>query len=360
MKQPAAEAASSAEYTADVSKRQKRLRRVSHQDIAREANVSRVTVSLVLAGKDQASEETRKRVMEVAQRLRYRPNLLVHGMQSGRTHTVGIIVPASMHFHGQVARGIHDELISQDYVPIQLWVDPATDTKATELEQIHRLVDRRVDGIIIWPADVSVPDVHFREIWQRHIPLVTVDRETTTHADHVGTDEELGGRLVAEHLLSLGHKNIAHLTFPSRTGSVFRRGTSFTKTMEDGGGKVEMILGRTEALDAPLREFFARGSKATAIFTATDVMAMKVYSVALSLGMRIPQDLSMVGYADFPFAADLVPPLTTVRQDPYQMGRLSAKTLLDRVYDRCKSESPQRIHLAPELIVRKSTAAPKS
>src|SRR3954463_7317382 len=107
MKQPVAEAASSAEYTADVSKRQKRLRRVSHQDIAREANVSRVTVSLVLAGKDQASEETRKRVMEVATRLRYRPNLLVHGMQSGRTHTVGIIVPASMHFHGQVARGIH-------------------------------------------------------------------------------------------------------------------------------------------------------------------------------------------------------------------------------------------------------------
>src|SRR3954468_58949 len=160
MKQPAADAASSAEYTADVSKRPiKRLRRVSHQDIAREANVSRVTVSLVLAGKDQASEETRKRVMEVATRLRYRPNLLVHGMQSGRTHTVGIIVPASMHFHGQVARGIHDELISQDYVPIQLWVDPATDTKATELEQIHRLVDRRVDGIIIWPADVSVPDV---------------------------------------------------------------------------------------------------------------------------------------------------------------------------------------------------------
>jgi LacI family transcriptional regulator len=200
--------------------------------------------------------------------------------------------------------------------------------------------------------------VHFREIWQRHIPLVTVDRETTTHADHVGTDEELGGRLVAEHLLSLGHKHVAHLTFPSRTGSVFRRGTSFTKTMEEAGGKVEIITGRTEGLDAPLREFFARtaqGGRPTAIFTATDVMAMKVYSVATSLGIRIPQELSVVGYADFPFAVDLVPPLTTVRQDPYQMGRLSAKTLLDRVFDRAKLDAPQRIHLAPELIVRKST-----
>src|SRR4051794_17369634 len=95
-------------------------RRVSHQDIAREANVSRVTVSLVLAGKDQTSEETRKRVLEVAKRLRYRPNLLVHGLQTGRSQTVGVIMPASMHFHGQVARGIHDELITRDYVPIQL------------------------------------------------------------------------------------------------------------------------------------------------------------------------------------------------------------------------------------------------
>src|SRR5438552_9023454 len=89
--------------------KQQRMKRVSHQDIAREANVSRVTVSLVLAGKDQTSEETRKRVMEVAQRLRYRPNLLVQGMQTGRTYAVGVIVPASMHFHGQIARGVHDE-----------------------------------------------------------------------------------------------------------------------------------------------------------------------------------------------------------------------------------------------------------
>src|SRR5437667_6572952 len=175
MKPQAAEEDKAFRYTDDVpAKRQKRIRRVSHQDIAREANVSRVTVSLVLAGKDQTSEETRKRVWEVARRLRYRPNLLVRGMQTGRTNAVGVVMPSSLHFHSQIARGIHDELVAADTVPVQLWVDPATETKATELEQIHRLVDRRMDGIIIWPADVSVPDMHFREIWQRNIPLVTV------------------------------------------------------------------------------------------------------------------------------------------------------------------------------------------
>src|SRR3954453_6576695 len=99
------------------------MRRASQQDIAREANVSSVTVSLVLAGKDQTSEETRRRVLEVAQRLRYRPNLLVQGMQSGRTGAVGIIMSTSMYFHPQIARGVHDELVKNDYVPIQLWMD---------------------------------------------------------------------------------------------------------------------------------------------------------------------------------------------------------------------------------------------
>src|SRR6476620_2248533 len=121
-----------------MAKREQSFRRVSQQDIAREANVSRVTVSLVLSGKDQTSEETRKRVMDVARRLRYRPNLLVHGLQTGRTHTIGVIMPASMHFHGQVARGIHDELVQRDFVPIQLWVNPAVDTREMELEQVHR------------------------------------------------------------------------------------------------------------------------------------------------------------------------------------------------------------------------------
>src|SRR5215213_5402900 len=104
----------------------KTLKRISHQDIAREAGVSRVTVSLILAGKDQTSEQTRQRVLEVAGRLKYRPNLLVHGMQKGRSQSVGVIMPSSMHFHGQVARGIHDELIAADHVPIQLWINART------------------------------------------------------------------------------------------------------------------------------------------------------------------------------------------------------------------------------------------
>src|SRR3954462_12743480 len=121
MKPPAADAFPALGYTIDVpnssNKRENKLKRVSHQDIAREAGVSRVTVSLVLAGKDQTSQETRKRVLEAAERLKYRPNLLVQGMQTGRTYSVGIIMPASMQFQARIAHGIHDELVVHNYAP---------------------------------------------------------------------------------------------------------------------------------------------------------------------------------------------------------------------------------------------------
>ena len=339
-----------------TTKSERPARRVSQQDIAREANVSRVTVSLVLAGKDQTSEETRKRVLEAAKRLRYRPNLLVQGMQTGRTGAIGVIMPTSMWFHGVIAKGVHDELIEGDFVPVQLWTTPRAHTKELELEQIHRLVDRRVDGMIIFPVDVSVPDVHFQEIWQREIPLVTVDRETTTHADHVGTDEELGGRLAAEHLLSLGHKRVLLVTIPGKTGNMHRRGQSFIKTIEQGGGKVETVSDQADDLHAPLTEALNRPNRPTAVFAAMDTLALKTYRVAAELGLRIPEQLSVVGYADFPFAADMPPPLTTVKQDPYQMGRQAARILLDRILDRAQSAAPHRYHFAPELIVRGSTA----
>jgi LacI family transcriptional regulator len=184
---------------------------------------------------------------------------------------------------------------------------------------------------------------------------VTVDRETTTHADHVGTDEELGGRLVAEHLLSLKHKHVAHVTFPHRTANVLRRGEAFCKVIEKAGGDCQIVQGAAEELVSLIRKVLQQPNRPTAVFTSTDPMAMQAYSAAASLGLRIPQDLSIVGYADFPFARDLWPPLTSVRQDPYQMGRKAAQMLLDRVLERVGNDTPKRVHLKPELIVREST-----
>lgn len=339
-----------------MNDRKNQERRVSQQDIAREAQVSRVTVSLVLSGKDETNPETRQRVLDAAERLKYRPNLLVKGIKTGRSGFIGVIAPVALPFHAQIAHGIHDKLIEAEYVPLILWADAAEKAKTTELEQIHRLTDRRVDGIIIWPLDASVPDVHFREIWERNIPLVTVDRETTTHADHVGTDEELGGRLVAEHLLSLGHRNVAHLTYPARPGSIARRRQAFVEAISAGGGQCAVFEGEPAELSRRAQDIFARGNLPTAVFAATDAIAMKVYRAAAARGLRIPQDVSVAGYADFSFAAELVPPLTTIRQDPYLIGQTAATMLLNRLAPGGGEARPQRMYLKPSLIVRDSTA----
>lgn len=330
--------------------------RVSQQDIAREAGVSRVTVSLVLAGKDQTSADTRKRVLDAAKRLKYRPNLLVQGMQTGRTYSVGIIMPAAMQFQARIAHGIHDELVAANYVPIMLWTSPTAEGAATEIDQIHRLVDRRVDGIIVWPADVSVPDLHFHEIWERQIPLLTVDRETTTHADHVGTDEELGGRMVAEHLMKLGHRHVAHISRDDPPGApLSRRREAFVRRVQELGGTCRVVYGVDEAVAPLLHDLLAMENRPTAIFASSDPIAMKVYKAAAAAGLRIPDDLSVVGYADFAFSADLVPALTTVRQDPYYMGRTAGQMLLDRIFGRAAKRTPIKAYLKPELVVRNST-----
>src|SRR3954447_13472162 len=143
--------------------------------------------------------------------------------------------------------------------------------------------------MIIWPADVSVPDVHFREIWERDIPLVTIDRETTTHADHVGTDEEKGGRLAAEHLLSLGHRRILHATYPNRTGSIAARRAAFIKAVNDAGGTVEVVEAEQAELIPVIRDALAKPDRATAAFAATDPIAMKAYGAAADLGLRVPE-----------------------------------------------------------------------
>ena len=331
--------------------------RVSQWDIAREAGVSRVTVSLVLARKDQASPETRRRVLAAAEKLRYRPNLLVQGMQTGRTGAVGVILPASSQFHSHVARGVHDELVEADCVPILLWAGEGTRARDTELRQIHRLVDRCVDGVIVWPADVSVVDLHFHEIWERNIPLVTVDRETTTHADHVGTDEEVGGRLAAEHLLALGHRRFAFGGFNDRPGPLTSRRKAFQSALKPAGASCQVVYGELPELPGLFRAVLSGPRRPTAIFAGNDSIAARAIRAAYALKMRVPEELSVIGYADLPIAAELTPALTTVRQDAYGMGRLAARMVLDRIVDRVagRDAKPRKEHSRPELVIRSST-----
>ncbi len=317
---------------------------VSQKSIALAAGVSQATVSLVLSGQPVTSESTRKRVLETANRLKYRPNLLVRGMQTGKTRTIGVMAPPLDYYWSEVLYGIHDALAAQDHVPITLW--SAHDRsgpwrrqapQANVLEQVHRLLDRRIDGVILWPPFATVYQQHVTEFSSRELPVVTIDHELPPrfHADSVLSDEDQGGDLVAEHLISQGHKIIGHLAGPGDALWAIARRKAFESAVARRNAMTQVI-----ALEAPpgqpqlavqtVRQLLQRPNRPTAIFAASDLYAKVVYRVCREMGLSIPRDVSVIGFSDDDFSEEMEPSLTTVRQPSYDIGRKAAELVLGR------------------------------
>jgi len=334
--------------------------RVSLKQIAESTGCSLMTVSRALRGRPDIANGTRQRILKVAEKLGYRPNLLVRGLQTGRSGNIALLISPAGGFGSSIVRGAHDELVKQQYLPLLhwQWARGGKETETAERGMLHRVLDRRVEGIIFFPQDDSVPDLYFREVWQRGVPLVTVDRRLPrTHADFVGTDDEAGARMAAEHLLSLGHRQVAHLADNRKHGTFAARRTGFEAAIAKGKGLCRSMEARVpdKAAEAVLKLLRA-SPRPTALFLAADYHAHEVYRAAAELRLRIPEDLSVVGFADLEFAPYLAPPLTTVRQDPYGIGREAARIVVERCSGQHTGKEPVQIRLKPELIVRDSTA----
>ena len=334
---------------------------VTLRQIAAISGVSYQTVSRVLNNQAHLHKpETVKRVKQVADELGYRPNLNARGVQTGHTRTIGVMngIGWQDSYSMQLLIGAHDAIISQDYLPIMLAARPGL---ATELEQIHRLVDRRVDGVILRPVMHEVSDQYLREVVERKIPLVTVDIQVpeSQHVDYVGTDGVAGGRKAAEHLVQLGHRRMVYLTWFGHLIMKKNRLKGFQEVVAqtpDAECKVyDIEFDKTNFGVNRALEILQSDDRPTAIFVSTDDLAKGVYAAAEKVGLRIPEDLSVVGFSDLDFALKMDPPLTTVKQDPEQIGQHAAKLVLKRVEGKLKNDNPEVVLFDPELIVREST-----
>ena len=339
---------------------------VSLKQIAAQTNVSIATVSKVLSGRDDISEKTRQRVLKVAHEMNYRPNLLVRGIQTGKTNSIGVMVPVGADsFFSMIVNGIHSQLQDKGCVPILLWASKRTDgvwEHGTELQAIHQLVDRRVDGLIIRPVEDDASDDYLHEIHDHHLPLVAVDRmlPNSHKADFVGTDDIYGGQLAAKHLLELGHRHILHLAGPSFASTARDRREGFENQIHSCSDVTYEVLADESFTGSQknITQYLKQNHKATAIFAANDLIASKVYSAMTELGLQVGKDISVLGFSDMTFAQYLQPALTTIRQNPLEIGHKAANLIVNR----CKTSkefedySPVQIRLKPELIIRKSTA----
>jgi len=340
------------------------------KDVAKAANVSLAAASRILRGDRQRfGEETCQRVLEASRQLGWRRNLLVNGMQTGRTNTIGVMIPPYDSFWVSVLSGIHDALSAADYLPITVWTGNLDrmphfeEGDAEGLKQINRLLDRRVDGLVMWPTFSLAYYHHFPEFVERRVPVAVIDHYSTV-ADSVETDEEQATAVVADHLLGLGHRRIACLSSretPTQTWAVKRRGSFEAAIGKCPGAKVKswrLNADGSNGLEVA-REILQDELRPTAVFGVSDHEAAFVHRAAAELGRRIPDELSLVGFADLDFAATMDPPLTTMRQKPYQIGRLAAQLIMDRIAGEIDDVAePTTIKVDAELVVRNSTAAP--
>lgn len=324
------------------------------------------TVSLALRDSSLVAKATAEKIRQIAEELRYRPNTLIRAIQTGRSDTVGVLVQPAHEWTARLLIGIQQGLQTEGLLPMLDWLPsypfrPSQPDERSELDVIHNLIDHRVDGIIVYPSDEKVTDLYFKEVWERGIPLVTIDRlAEKTHADFVGTDETAGGRAAAEHLLSLGHRRIAHIAGYQGYGTYAKRRKVFEKTIKEAGAEcITFEAGQFDDGSAAVGQLFALTELPTAVFAAADWFARPIYKKAAELGLSIPADLSVVGYGGLEWNTPFDPPLTTIRQDPEQMGREAAGLILQRLYE--KTAPPDRttrqVRVLPELVVGNSTTA---
>lgn len=339
----------------------RRKSQVSLKQIAEATGLSITTVSRALRGQGEISLETRQKVIDIAQKLNYRPNLLIQGIQTGRTGNVGVMVPPFNPYWTSVLKGIHDRLAEADYAPITLWDDSDTTSKDKEsfmLKQMHRLIDRRVDGVILWPRVSEVYGAHLDELESRELPVVTIDH-TLPFSSSVTTDEQLGAKLVTEHLYNLGHRRIGHLAGdPNWTWARLRRQYFEESLSLYPDTQCLTVIGSDSAEDIPAaaRKLLTAEPRPTAIFACSDWVAFKIYTVAREMGIRIPTDLSIVGYSDtHELAQYITPSLTTIRQQPKIIGQTAASLMIESLNSESGAQIQKDIKIECDLTIREST-----
>jgi len=331
------------------------------RDVAAAAGVHPATASRALNPETRilVSEQTAHRVTEAAAALGYRPNPVARSLRTRRSHTVGVLIPdLNNPLFPPIVRGLEDRLAAAGYVALLGNTDGDSHKEQLIFEQMRA---RHVDGFALATAHEDNPVL--AEAARAEVPVVLMNRLAADYSfSSVSVDNEQGMRMSVAHLAALGHAHIAHIAGPRQisTGAGRRRG--FLAGMQECGLPVDdklIIMASAYTVEEGARccrELLARGARCTAVAVANDLLAVGCYAALDGVGLRCPDDLSLVGFNDMPFVDRLRPPLSTVRFPHYQLGTEAAQLLLERV---CGRESPVKIlYLAPELMVRGSTAPP--
>jgi LacI family transcriptional regulator len=329
----------------------KKNRKVTLKDLARLAKVSTVTVSNVLNQRPNVSRETRVRVMDAVRRTGYTANLAARGLAGGRTNILGVLVPdLSTQYLGEIVRGVSAEVRN---VGMEMLISTALNTNS-ERNQLH-LLQHITDGLILILPHTDDDEIQILE--QEGVPIVMVDhRGSTIKLPAVDVDNYTGSRQATEYLLSLNHTRVgfvAGLHAASLTRlrgykeALLNAGIPFDKTLV-----VQGDFSQPGGFTATTK-LLALVKPPTAIFAANDESAFGAIEAIKEHGLRVPNDISVIGFDDIPMASQVFPPLTTVRQPLAEMGVAAVRMMIAKL--RGVEPPSNRITLPTELVVRETT-----
>lgn len=337
-------------------------RRPTIRDVAQRAGVSKGAVSFALNGRPGVADETRARILRAADELGWRPSASARALSQRRALAIGLVLagsPAQLGDHPyfcELLAGMEEVLAVQGYV---LVLSVVADTQAAVVTYERLISDQRVDGVVL--TDPRADDPRYSPLAELDVPAVVVgDPVWSCPFPYVAADERPVVVQAVRHLIDLGHRRIGHVSGPRSVARAAVREQAWRDAMTDAGLRCrESVDGDFSAEGGALatKRLLDAADPPTAIFYANDLMAIAGVGVARERGVRVPQELSMVGCDDISLAQHVDPPLTTIRHDAVAHGRIAVARLLATL----NATQPDQVAPPdPVLVVRASTGPPRA
>jgi DNA-binding LacI/PurR family transcriptional regulator len=323
-------------------------------EIAKHVGVSPATVSRALSGKGYVRKELREKILQVAKEMDYHPNTLARSLVTGQSFIIGLVLPDITNpFFPAIARGVEDVAHRNGYNVILCNTDGSA---RKEADYLGLLRSKRVDGVIFTTSQVATR--HVRQLVDSDIPVVLADRRMNVDCDFVVVDSIEGAYKATSHLIGLGHSAIGLITGPQKVTTSAERIEGYSRALRDRhiAMRDELICEGDYKENSGYRhtkKLLGLSSRPTAIFACNDLMAMGALAALEEKGIRVPEEVAVVGYDDIPFASVIRPRLTTVVQPKYEIGSIACEILLERMKDRDKPR--QEVFLKPNLMIRESS-----
>ncbi len=333
-------------------------KQVTVKDIAKRLQLHYTTVSKALRDHPDISSATKDRVLSAAQELDYHPNSIAKNLKRQATSTIGVIVPSIRNdFFSAVISGVEEVAYGREFNTV---VCQSNESAEREAIHVDTLISNQIAGVLACAAQSTTSGSHFKALQRQGIPVVFFDRICEdVEAGRVVVDDDVGAQNAVKHLVQAGHSRIAHIAGPKNTSIGRERYRGYLTALETCGIAVDhdlVVYGGLEENDgaAAFRQLLHRGRMPEAIFAVNDPVAIGAYTEIKRHGLTIPDNIALVGFGNNTLSSYLDPPLTTVRQSPYEIGRAAAGMLLRRIENPTQNTKSEVQVIETELVLRQS------